>query len=377
MDRVAELLEELKTIARNPKESVEIALRDTGRKGVGCFPIYAPEELIYAAGAIPFGMWGGPIKGNLSDRYLQTFCCSVMKANTEQALLKQYDILSAVLMTTFCDTLKCVMENWKVASPQLNIIPIVYPQNRKTPSGIQFFQEELTRVKKELEEKLNCRISESDIQRSIDFYDEYREKMNQYMEVVRGYPNTIDAVTRHLIIKASYFMDKKNYIQKMDELISELRKRQIETTGREKRIILSGLMAEPEELLRIFDENGFHVIGDDLAQESRQFREEGPSEGTWQSRMAKRIAQQDGCAFLYDAEKTRGHLLIQMKERYQADAIVLIQMKFCDPEEFDYPILKKELGEANTPLLYLEIEQQMDSPEQIRTRIQSFAEMLA
>jgi benzoyl-CoA reductase/2-hydroxyglutaryl-CoA dehydratase subunit BcrC/BadD/HgdB len=66
-----------------------------------------------------------------------------------------------------------------------------------------------------------------------------------------------------------------------------------------------------------------------------------------------------------------------MKERYQADAIVLIQMKFCDPEEFDYPILKKELGEANTPLLYLEIEQQMDSPEQIRTRIQSFAEMLA
>ena len=52
-------------------------------------------------------------------------------------------------------------------------------------------------------------------------------------------------------------------------------------------------------------------------------------------------------------------------------------MKFCDPDEFDYPIIKKELDEAGVQQLYVEIEQQMDSVEQLRTRIQSFAEMLA
>ena len=51
-------------------------------------------------------------------------------------------------------------------------------------------------------------------------------------------------------------------------------------------------------------------------------------------------------------------------------------MKFCDPEEFDYPIFKKELEAANIPILYLEVEQKMDSMEQIRTRVQSFIEML-
>ena len=50
--------------------------------------------------------------------------------------------------------------------------------------------------------------------------------------------------------------------------------------------------------------------------------------------------------------------------------------KFCDPEEFDYPVYKKELTDAGVPMLYLEVDQQMDSVEQIRTRIQSFAEML-
>ena len=53
-----------------------------------------------------------------------------------------------------------------------------------------------------------------------------------------------------------------------------------------------------------------------------------------------------------------------------------VMMEFCDPEEFDYPIYKKELEAAGIPMLYLEIDQQIDSFEQIRTRVQSFTEML-
>ena len=38
--------------------------------------------------------------------------------------------------------------------------------------------------------------------------------------------------------------------------------------------------------------------------------------------------------------------------------------------------VKREMEEAGIPLLYIEIEQQMDSVEQLRTRIQTFAEIL-
>jgi len=375
MDRVFELLEELKAIARNPRSSVLKAIKDSGKKAVGCFPIYAPEELVYAANAIPIGMWGGATKGNLSDRYLQTFCCSVMKANTEQALLKQYDMLAAVIMTTFCDTLKCVLENWKVASPNLNIIPIVYPQNRKTDIGKWFFKEELRRVKGELEEKLGCVITSEAIQKSIDFYDEYRIIMRRFIEVSSKHPDIFDAITRHLVIKASYFMDKENYMEKMKEILS-LIENYAPKESKQKRVILSGLMAEPEEFLSLFSENQLQVVADDLAQESRQFRESGPSNGEWEDRITERVVKQDGCSFLYDVDKTRGKHLLEMKEHYNADAIVFVQMKFCDPEEFDYPILKKQFENSKTPFLYLEIEQQMDSMEQLRTRIQSFSEML-
>ena len=51
-------------------------------------------------------------------------------------------------------------------------------------------------------------------------------------------------------------------------------------------------------------------------------------------------------------------------------------MKFCDPGENDYPIIKKDIDDAGIPNLYIEIDQQTTNNEQVRTRIQTFAEIL-
>ncbi|MDF3000646.1 MAG: phenyllactate dehydratase [Bacillota bacterium] len=377
MSKAMSLISELAYAGQRPKDSILKAMNETGKKSVGCFPIYTPEELIYAAEMLPVGMWGGQTVGTLADRYLQGFCCSIMKANTEQALLGQYDFLSAVIVTAYCDTLKCMIENWKIASPQLNLIPMVYPQNRKIPAGKEYLRDEFLRVKKELERISGKKITDQEIQKSVDLYDEYRRTMQEFSDLVKDYPDMLKAKTRHLILKASYFMDKRIYTEKVRELILELSKLPRENAFGRKKIILSGLIAEPDGILDIMTENGMVVVADDLAHGARQFRTIAPDTGDGLNRMVERVAMQDGCAFLYDEKKTRAAMLIQMKEKYQADAVIVCQMKFCDPEEFDYPIIKKELEGAGIPSLYIEIEQQMDSLEQLRTRIQSFSEMLA
>ena len=375
MNKLYSIIDELKDVAQNPGTSVMKAMKATGKKAVGCFPIYTPEEIVYAAGALPIGMWGGPAVGTLSNKYLQTFCCSVMKANTEQALSGQYNCLSAVIMTTYCDTLKCVLENWKIASPQLNIIPMVYPQNRRIEAGRLFLREELIRIKHELEKVLDKEISYDAISCSVDLYDDYRKTMQEFTRISGNYPDLFDAVTRHLLIKAAYFMDKQEYIEKMEDILLEVKCLE-PSKSKSKRIILTGLLAEPEEFLALFSENDMIIVADDLAQESRQFRVSSSENGDAFDKIVDRISRQDGCSFLYDESKTRGQMLINMKEEYNADAIVVCQMKFCDPEEFDYPIIKKELDKAGVPILHVEIEQQMDSVEQLRTRIQGFAEIL-
>jgi benzoyl-CoA reductase/2-hydroxyglutaryl-CoA dehydratase subunit BcrC/BadD/HgdB len=370
-----DIVHEMEEAAAHPRQAVLRAMRETGKKAVGCFPIYAPEEIVYAAGLLPIGMWGGPTRGRLADRYLQTFCCSVMRANTEQALRDDYNMLSAVILTAFCDTLKCVSENWKVAAPQLGLIPMVYPQNRKSEAGRQFLREELMRVQDELARVTGFHASHESLEESVDIYDDWRAAMREFTALLPLYPRVFDARRRHSIIKSAFFMDKKIHAEQIRYISGQLKSLPAERESR-KRIILSGLLCEPVEILDIITENGMQIVADDLAQESGQFRVSAPREGDALHRMVTRIAMQDGCAFLYDEGKSRGGLLAETARRERADGVIFCQLKFCDPEEFDYPILKKELEAARIPLLHIEIEQQMDSPEQIRTRVQSFAEML-
>jgi benzoyl-CoA reductase/2-hydroxyglutaryl-CoA dehydratase subunit BcrC/BadD/HgdB len=51
-------------------------------------------------------------------------------------------------------------------------------------------------------------------------------------------------------------------------------------------------------------------------------------------------------------------------------------MKFCDPEEFDYPLLYPELDKAGIPNLMIEVDLEARSFEQIKTRVQTFRDIL-
>ena len=60
----------------------------------------------------------------------------------------------------------------------------------------------------------------------------------------------------------------------------------------------------------------------------------------------------------------------------KADGVISCMMKFCDPEEFDYPILLQEFEAAGVKNLYIEVDQESTAFEQVKTRIQTFAEIL-
>lgn len=375
MDRLERILLKLKAIARHPGKAVRGEMKRTGKRAVGCFPYYAPEEIIYAAGMLPVGMWGGQSEIKMADRYLQSFCCSIMRENVELGMRGTYDFLSAVVIPIYCDTLKCICENWKAAVPRTRLITVAYPQNRKIEAATEYLVDEYGRVKLELEKIRGSAITEDELESSIEVYERYRRTMQGFVRLINRYPNTIDAKARHLILKAGYFLDKKYYTRLIQELARELKKRPEEPFAGLK-VVVAGILAEPELLLDIFAENRIAFVADDLAQESRQFRARVNGKGPALARLASRISGQEGCSLLFDSGKKRGRMLIDLARENEADGIVISMLKFCEPEEFDYPIYKKEIEAANIPLLYLEIEQKMDSIEQVRTRIQSFSEMI-
>ena len=69
-------------------------------------------------------------------------------------------------------------------------------------------------------------------------------------------------------------------------------------------------------------------------------------------------------------------MLAKMCQETGAQGVISCMMKFCDPEEFDYPILIQEFEAAGVRNLQIEIDQESTAFEQVKTRIQTFAEIL-
>lgn len=170
-------------------------------------------------------------------------------------------------------------------------------------------------------------------------------------------------------------MEKSEHTSLVKELNEELKKLD-KKEWKGKKVVLTGITAEPDELLEIFKEYDIAIAADDLAQESKQFRIDVPAGDSPLSRLAQWWQNFDGCSLATNVKKPRGQMLIDMVKENNADAVIVCMMKFCDPEEFDYPIYYKQLQDASINNILIEIDQETTSFEQIRTRINSFSEML-
>ena len=375
MRTAKEIINEFKAIADNPRKAMDDYKKETGKGAVGIMPVYCPEEIVHAAGYLPIGMWGAQKKQISKARtYLPPFACSIMQSVMELQLEGVYDDLEAVIFSVPCDTLKCMSQKWNRPVPA---IVFTHPQNRKIAKDAAnvFAREEFNIVKEKLEDILDVHISNKAIKNSIAVYNENRAACRKFSDVAAEYAAVVTPSDRHAVIKARWFMEKSRHTALVKELIAAL-KAEPAPEFKGKKIIVTGIQVEPYDVLDIFQENGFAIVADDLAQETRNFRQDVPDDDDALMALARAWNEFDGCSLATDVNKPKGQMIIDAVKKYGADAVVVCMMKFCDPEEFDYPILLQEFEAAGVKNLYIEVDQESTAFEQVKTRIQTFAEIL-
>lgn len=69
MCNIAQIISEFTEVSNNPAKMLEKYLED-GKKVIGCFPEYTPEEIVHAAGMIPMGLWGGQVMPSYAGQYI-------------------------------------------------------------------------------------------------------------------------------------------------------------------------------------------------------------------------------------------------------------------------------------------------------------------
>lgn len=368
-------IESLKQACQNPRAQLDKYLAE-GKKVIGCFEPYTPEELVHASGMIPLGLWGGQTDLKLVKSYLPPFACPIMQSNLELGLNGTYKGLSGVIIPAICDTLRCMTQNWRFGVPDIPMIPIVYPQNRASTASTDYLISEYENVLVMLATITGQMMTEKALFRTIEIYNEHNAVMRDFTTLAVKHLDIITPAVRHAIMKSALFFEKSEHTAIVKE-INESLKALPDYNFVGRKVILTGITGEPDAFLEILTKNKLAVVGDDLAQESRQFRTDIPiNGGGGLKRLALQWKNRTCCSLIHELGKPRGSLLRELCQQTQADGVINCLMKFCDPEEYDQPCLEADLNKAGYPCLTVEIDPLNTSFEQLHTRIQTFAEML-
>ena len=141
-------------------------------------------------------------------------------------------------------------------------------------------------------------------------------------------------------------------------------------------ILLSGILTDAPGFNAILDDLGLHIVADDVAAQSRQYRTDVPAGDDALTALAQKFADMDNCSVLYNAAKPRVQWIVDIAKARNAKGVLVALTKFCDPEEFDYVMIKKACEAAGIPVTVVEIDRQMVQFEQARTNIETFRDML-
>ena len=373
------LFNEFAAVAASPAKQLA-NFKAEGKKVIGVLPYYAPEELVYAAGMVPMGMWGSNTKTiSRAKEYCATFYCTIAQLALEMLLDGTMDQLDGVITPTICDTLRPMSQNFRVSiGDKIPTIFLAHPQNRFADWGIQFCIDQYTNVKKMLEKISGKEITDADIANAIKVYNKSRAARREFVKLANEHCDVVTPTKRSAVLKASYFMLKGVYTEKLEALNAELKKLPVcEWKG--VKVVTSGIICDNPKLLAIFEENNVAIAADDVAHESRSFRVDASEEGDPMRALALQFTNIDYEVLLYDpasSSNRRGEFVANMVKESGADGLVLFMQQFCDPEEMEYPYLKKALDAANVPHIKLGIDQQMRDFGQAATAIQAFAESL-
>ena len=373
------LLKEFAEVSEHPHRQIK-KYKAEGKKVIGVLPYYAPEELVYASGMVPMGIWGSNKKTIAQAKeYCATFYCTIAQLALEMLLDGTLDDLDGLITPTICDTLRPMSQNFRVAMEgKLPCIFLAHPQNRRPAFGLQFTMDQYQHIKAELEKISGAPITDDALRNAIKVYNRSRAARREFVKLAGQHPDVVSAVNRSAVLRSAWFMIKDEHTAKLEELNEELKKLPA-CNWKGKKVVTSGIICDNPNLLQIFDDNKIAIAADDVAQESRSFRVDASEEGDPMMALAQQFADQDYDDLLYDEHSNknrRGEFVAELVKKSGAQGLVLFMQQFCDPEEMEYPYLKKALDAADIPHVKLGVDQQMRDFGQASTAIQAFADVL-
>ena len=195
-----------------------------GRKAAGYLPVYAPREIIHAAGMLPVGIHGnGDIEIIRGDAYYQSYICHLPRSVVELAEAGRLDFLSAALFPSTCDVIRNLSGMWQIRFPHMYVRYLDLPQVANPELGARFWQRELNVIREALGGVAGVNVDDDRLRTSIEVYNQVRRVVGDLYDLRNREPWKVPTEELYLLMRAGelvapeVFMDKaRAYLQEAE-----------------------------------------------------------------------------------------------------------------------------------------------------------------
>ncbi|MGB9886236.1 MAG: 2-hydroxyacyl-CoA dehydratase subunit D [Moorellales bacterium] len=354
---------------------------------------YTPEELIQAAGLVPYRLGALTCRPRQAAAWLPPDFCSYALALAEEAFLAEgYRLVGAVLANS-CQAMLHLYNLWSRIRPQDAVYLLEVPR-QSGEEAVTYFAAALRELWQQLVVRFSVEVPEEKLEQAIRIYREARVLVRRLLVLRRHHPPPLNGIQIAEVLALAARTSKDRFVSWLADRLPfwEEAARQgrivsgqpLPGTSTEPgpkagstRVLLTGCVA-PTSLIASLEEHGVTVVADDLCSGGRYLVE--GEEPTYSSAdpfpyLARAYLKRPPCPRMVQGEE-RWKELIRLVREYRAQGVIYFSLKFCDYHHYAFPLLRQRLRAEGIPLLRLEGEYHSPPGGQVSTRVQAFVEAL-
>ena len=351
-----------------------------GGRAVAAYPVWAPAEIIHAAGMLPMALLGGGTSVELThaDARFQSFVCSIAKSSLELGFQGVVKGIDGFVFSNICDVARNLGSIWKRNFPDVFVEYLHLPQNSMSPGVPTYAANELRRLAAGFEQAFGLKVTEAALAKSIETYNTLRSRIRALYAFRIVEPQKLSTTELYVVLRAATLVEPEESIGWLDVLLAALPRREARPRDR-LRVVVEGAFCElpPLGLLEVLEEAGCYVVEDDLFLGWRWFTSDVATDGDPFERLgAAYVNQSVPSSTRHEGRVHRSAGLIEKVRRANAQAVIFMPAKFCEPALFDYVLMKQGLERAGIPHMIVEFEEKMWTFERTRNEIETFVESM-
>jgi len=357
--------------------------KERGKKIVGTFCLYVPDEIIFAAGADRVIMCGG--RSNtipIAEEHLPRNICPLVKssfgavvdtAGCGKLACPHFQVIDAVVAEATCDGKKKMYE---LLQEHLPTYVLDLPQRPDRRQAQVFFREELIDFGRFMGGLTGNSITEDGLRREIRSANETRRLLHRLFELRRRDPPPVPGSDVITVLQKQYFLSPEAYREGLRALVEELEAATAEGP-KGPRIMISGcpMAAGNMKVPRIIEALGGSIVVEESCTGTRSFWDLVDEDRPPWDALAERYLRIP-CSCMTPNQR-RIDRIIDLAERFDVDGVVYYTLQSCHAYNIERNRVGRALKAAGIPMLAIESDYGDSDVEQIGIRVEAFIEMLS